>query len=72
MKRFEIGMYGGKFMPFHKGHNYCIDVACRECERVYVILFYGGSDEEEILKSKKQKYLTDSDRKKHLSNICLK
>ena len=72
MKRFEIGMYGGKFMPFHKGHNYCIDVACRECEKVYVILFYGGSDEEEILKSKKQKFLTVSDRKKHLSNICLK
>ena len=30
MKKYEIGMYGGKFLPLHKGHNYCIDVATEE------------------------------------------
>ena len=43
MKKYEIGMYGGKFMPFHKGHNYCIEVAAKECKKVYVILFAGGN-----------------------------
>ena len=40
-------------MPFHKGHNYCIDVACQECEKVYeertgqkIIREPGESDEE--------------------------
>ena len=49
--KYSIGMYGGKFMPFHKGHRYCVETACSECEKVYVILFYGGNDEIEILKN---------------------
>ncbi len=40
MMRFGTGMYGGKFMPLHKGHRYCIEVASEECDRVYAILFY--------------------------------
>ena len=65
-------MYGGKFMPLHKGHNYCIDFACKECEKVYVILFYGGSDEQEILKNNKEEYLSVEDRTNHIKNICKK
>lgn len=70
MKKYGIGMYGGKFMPFHKGHNYCIETAAKECKFVYVILFYGGSDEEEILKNNKDEYLTVEDRREHIENIC--
>ena len=70
MKKYEIGMYGGKFMPFHKGHNYCIEVAAKECKKVYVIFFHSGCDEEKILKKNKASYLTVEERTKHLENIC--
>ena len=29
MKQYKIGVYGGKFLPFHKGHKYCVDIAAR-------------------------------------------
>ena len=45
MKEYEIGMYGGKFMPFHKGHRFCVETAALECEVIYVILFLGGVEE---------------------------
>lgn len=70
MMKYKIGMYGGKFMPFHLGHNYCVEIASRECEKVYVIMFYGGKDEEDILKNNKEKYLSVEVRKKHVINIC--
>ncbi len=69
MKKYRIGMYGGKFMPFHKGHNYCIEFAAEECEKLYVILFYGGADEEEILLNNKEEYLTVENRVKCINKI---
>lgn len=51
MKKYKVGFYGGKFMPLHLGHKYCIDVAAQECEKLYVILFYGGADEDQIKKN---------------------
>ena len=33
------GFYGGKFIPFHKGHKYCVERACQMCDEVFVILF---------------------------------
>ena len=56
-------------MPFHKGHKYCIDVASSECEKVYVIIFYGGDDELRILKENHEKYLSLEDRIKHLKKL---
>ena len=70
MKKYEIGMYGGKFLPLHKGHNYCIDVATKECDKVYVILFFGGTDEEKVLETMKDDYLSLEDRKKRLIKLC--
>ncbi|MBR4631539.1 MAG: adenylyltransferase/cytidyltransferase family protein [Treponema sp.] len=35
----KTGFFGGKFMPFHKGHLHCIEVAAKICDKVYVILF---------------------------------
>ena len=57
MKKYKVGFYGGKFMPFHKGHDYCIRVASEQCEQVHVILFYGGDDEIRIMRE-----TSDSDR----------
>ena len=71
MKRFKIGMYGGKFFPFHKGHLYCVETAAKKCEKLYVILFHGSTQELEILKQKpNEKYLQVEDRIKHLKNGC--
>lgn len=72
MKKYRIGMYGGKFMPLHKGHEYCIRKAAEECETVYAIIFYGGNDEEEILKKDNSQYLKLEERKKQLDEICKK
>jgi HTH-type transcriptional repressor of NAD biosynthesis genes len=69
MKKYRIGMYGGKFMPFHKGHNYCIEFAAEECETLYVILFYGGADEEEILLNNSEEYLTVESRVRCINKI---
>ena len=68
-KRFKIGMYGGKFMPFHKGHNYCVEYAANECEKVYVILFHGCADEEKILKQHPEWWLSLEERKKQMMKI---
>ena len=46
----KIWMYWWKFMPLHKWHLYCIDVASKECDKVYAILFANWSDEEEVLR----------------------
>jgi HTH-type transcriptional repressor of NAD biosynthesis genes len=62
MKQFKIGMYGGKFLPFHKGHKYCIETAALECETVYVILFWGGADEEKIIREQPEKWLSVEER----------
>lgn len=70
MKKYRIGMYGGKFMPFHKGHNYCVSVAANECKLVYLILFYGGSDEEEIIKINKEQYISFAERKKQVLKLA--
>ena len=63
-------MYGGKFLPFHKGHKYCVDFASQECEKVYVILFWGGNDEEQIQKNQPDDWLSVEERIKQLNKIC--
>lgn len=72
-KKYPIGMYGGKFIPFHVGHRYCLTVASILCEHVYCILFYGGDQELEILKNKTtldSKYLDLEWRKNEVKKIC--
>lgn len=73
MKKYKVGMYGGKFMPFHKGHMYCIDYAVKQCEKLYVILFYGGDDEIRILKElPNESWLLYKNRLKRINNACKK
>lgn len=50
-KPFQAGMFGGKFMPYHRGHLYCLETASRLCERVYQILMANCVEEEAILRS---------------------
>ena len=51
MHEYKLGMFGGKFMPFHKGHLYCVDEALKWCDRLYLILFVNGKDEDGIIQS---------------------
>lgn len=54
-EKFDIGFYGGKFIPFHKGHDYCIRCAASQCKKVFVIIFIGGDDELKILENLSEK-----------------
>ena len=47
--KYKSGMFGGKFIPLHKGHSLCISVALALCETVHVILFVNGDGELAIL-----------------------
>ena len=69
-KNYHIGMYGGKFLPFHLGHRYCVEFAAAECDIVHVILFYGGKDEEDILKNFPEEWLGFKERRKKLEVLC--
>lgn len=72
---YKIGMYGGKFIPFHKGHFFCLNTAALLCDKVYCILFYGGDQELEILRNDTildKKYLSVKARKEELQYICSK
>ena len=69
-KQFKIGMYGGKFLPFHKGHRFCVETAALECETVYVILFWGGADEEKILRLHPEIWLSVGERTSQMEKIC--
>ena len=51
-KTYKCGFYGGKFLPFHAGHKYCIRVAASECERLVVIFFANSEEEVEIVGKK--------------------
>lgn len=42
-QHYKAGMYGGKFLPMHKGHLYCVETASKLCNKVYLILFSCGA-----------------------------
>ena len=64
------GFYGGKFMPLHKGHLYCIDVAAHQCDKVDVIMFINGDEELEILKTHEDEELKVESRIEQLKKVC--
>lgn len=64
------GFYGGKFMPLHKGHLYCIDTAAKQCDEVVVIMFINGDDELEILKTHDEEELKVENRINQLKRVC--
>ncbi|MBR2290326.1 MAG: adenylyltransferase/cytidyltransferase family protein [Clostridia bacterium] len=70
-KKFKTGMYGGKFMPFHKGHLYCATVAAQMCETLYVVLFHGGEQELKILEQRpNDQWLKPESRLERMKKAC--
>jgi HTH-type transcriptional repressor of NAD biosynthesis genes len=46
---YKKGFYGGKFLPFHKGHLHCALEASGLVEELHVILFHSGQEEDALL-----------------------
>lgn len=65
-----VGFFGGKFMPLHKGHLFCIDTAARQCDKVVVIMFINGDDEHKINKEHHEKELSVDSRIGQLKKVC--
>ena len=42
MKKYKLGMYLGRFQPFHDGHKYIVDQMLEECEEVVIVV--GSAD----------------------------
>jgi HTH-type transcriptional repressor of NAD biosynthesis genes len=64
------GFFGGKFLPLHRGHLYCIDTASRQCDYVTVIMFTGGDDELRICREQDDEILGVDFRIKQLERVC--
>lgn len=64
------GFYGGKFLPMHKGHLYCIDTAARQCGHVTVLMFVGGDDELRICSQPHSEILSPAYRQAQLARVC--
>lgn len=65
-----IGMYGGKFLPMHRGHLHCIEVAAKECDEVLVILFINGTQEREVLRARNGPEFTVENRINQVQKAC--
>lgn len=53
----KIGMFGGKFLPMHKGHELVVKKAFSECDVVYLCLFVNSPEEKAVAKA----WYTDKD-----------
>jgi cytidyltransferase-like protein len=42
MKKYKLGMYLGRFQPFHNGHKAIVDKMLEECEEVVIVV--GSAD----------------------------
>ena len=42
MKKYKLGMYLGRFQPFHNGHKAIVNKMMEECERIVIVI--GSSD----------------------------
>ena len=51
-KMYKKGFYGGKFLPFHTGHAWCIEKALESCNELYVLLFVNTNEENRVFETK--------------------
>ena len=53
----KIGFVGGKFLPFHKGHEYIIRESLKQVDKLYIILFSSILRDTELCKRDGCKYI---------------
>ena len=73
MAEYKRGFYGGKFLPFHKGHKYCIERGAAECEEFVVIFFMHSEDEAAALEKEivcDRALLDEEDRFRRIEEEC--
>lgn len=46
---FKIGFFGGKMLPVHVGHIFCIKYAAQQCEELHVLLFHSIPKEQLLI-----------------------
>lgn len=46
---FKIGFYGGKMLPVHLGHIFCIKQAAQQCEELHALLFHSAPNEKLLI-----------------------
>ena len=49
MKKYKLGMYLGRFQPFHNGHKFIVDKMLEECEEVVIVV--GSADKMGTMKN---------------------
>lgn len=49
MKKYKLGMYLGRFQPFHNGHKAIVDRMLEECEEVVIVI--GSAQEKGTVKN---------------------
>ena len=49
MKKYKLGMYLGRFQPFHNGHKAIVDQMLEECEEVVIVV--GSADKMGTIKN---------------------
>ena len=70
-KKYTRGMYGGKFMPMHKGHLHCLKVAAEMCDYVYLILMLNGKQDEQISSEDHRDFLSVESRVKQITRAAM-
>lgn len=62
-----IGYYGGKFLPFHKGHLKCIFEASRMVDILFVVIGYDDVWDKKLCKNTKFNWVDNKTREKWVS-----
>lgn len=71
METKKIGYYGGKFLPMHKGHLYCIKKMSEMCDEGHVILFINGVQEKAYFRNHSpDSYLSVENRIAQVEKVC--
>lgn len=76
--KMTVGHYGGKFIPFHKGHLYAITKAAAQVDKLYVLVSYDEERDRKLCKEagldyidfkRRQQWITTS--VKNMSNVTV-
>ena len=67
----KVGQFGGKFLPFHKGHLAAAQLALQYVDKLYIILFYNDKFDTELCYRDGCKPMTKNIRKAWISNSIM-